>query len=345
MKAAVLHGIHDLRLEDRDAPEPAPGEVIVAAKQTGICGSDVHFYLDGRVGAFVITGPVVPGHETAGEVIAVGPGVTTHAIGDRVAIEPGIPCRACGYCKSGRYNLCPDVQFLSAPPLDGTFCEQVAVPADFAHRLPAGLDFEQGAAVEPLAVGVHAVNRSGMRLGDSVVIFGAGPVGLLLLQVARARGAGRVFVIDPVEPRLALASQLGADETINPAKQDALATVEADLGGEGADVVFEAAGAVAATKATIDFARPGGSIVLIGWPGEREFPFKMEDIIPKEVRLTGVHRYANAYPAAIALLAGGAVDARPIITHHFKFSRVVEAFDFAASRPEDAVKIMVDMAE
>ncbi|GAH78503.1 unnamed protein product, partial [marine sediment metagenome] len=190
------------RTKEVPIPRPGPREVLVAVKSCGVCGSDIHFYENGRIGDFVVRKPVVLGHEVAGEVVELGSEARMLKVGDRVAVEPGIPCRHCDYCRSGRYNLCRNVVFLSAPPHDGFFREYVAIAEDFAYRLPDNVTMEAGATIEPLAVGLHATGLIGLRAGDDVVVLGAGPIGLLATAAARALGAARITAVDLIPLRL-----------------------------------------------------------------------------------------------------------------------------------------------
>ncbi|MDP2952871.1 MAG: NAD(P)-dependent alcohol dehydrogenase, partial [Chloroflexota bacterium] len=215
MLAAVLHGKLDLRLEHRPIPLPGPGQVLVRIVAVGICGSDVHFWKDGRIGTRVVERPMILGHECAGEVVALGEGVAAFQVGDRVALEPGIPCGFCPWCRTGRYNLCPQVRFLAAPPTDGALAEYVAHPAALTYKLPAHLSYEEGALLEPLSVGLHAVERAGVRVGDRVLIAGAGPIGLVNLFAAKAHGASQVYLTDIRPHRLELACRLGAEAAID----------------------------------------------------------------------------------------------------------------------------------
>ena len=202
MRAAVIHGLQDIRLEDVPLPKPREDEVVVRILVNGLCGSDIHFFEQGKLGPFVVDRPYIPGHEASGVVVRAATGVSGPAVGTRVTIEPGIPSRRCPQCKSGRYNLCPDVVFMSAPPVNGTFADQVAVAADFVHTLPDVMDDEAEAFVEPVSVGVQACTRAGLRAGATVVVLGAGPIGLVTLLVARAFGASRLIVVDRISSRL-----------------------------------------------------------------------------------------------------------------------------------------------
>src|SRR5690606_14320130 len=213
---AVLPRPGEIVLEERPEPRPGPRDVVVAVEAVGVCGSDVHYYRHGRIGSFVVTGPLVLGHEAAGTVVAAG-AEAAHPVGTRVAIEPGVPCRRCGQCRAGRYHLCRDIQFLATPPVDGAFTRLLAVPDDFAHPLPEQLDAEQGALLEPLSVGIWACRRADLRPGDRVLISGAGPVGLLAAEAARALGAGSVTVTEVSPSRLAVARRRRLDAVVDAA--------------------------------------------------------------------------------------------------------------------------------
>src|SRR5271157_2315605 len=215
MHAAVLHASRDLRYEEVPMPFPEPGEVLVRITTNGLCGSDIHFYREGKLGPFTVSTPYIPGHEACGVVAQETGRPGGPSEGQRVAIEPGIPCRRCALCKSGRYNLCRDVVFMSAPPINGTFAEYAAVVADFAHPLPETVDEDSGAFVEPLSVGVQACTRAGLKAACTVAVIGAGPIGLVTMLVARAFGASAVYLVDRLASRLSLGSDLGAAATID----------------------------------------------------------------------------------------------------------------------------------
>ncbi|MGQ9631338.1 MAG: NAD(P)-dependent alcohol dehydrogenase [bacterium] len=341
MRAAFLYGPKDLRVERIDIPKVRDDEVLVRVEANGICGSDVHFFLEGKLGPFVVDRPYIPGHESSGIVVELGKKVRGLRTGDRVVIEPGIACRRCELCKRGRYNLCPDVVFLSAPPVNGTFAEFVAVPSDFVFKIPDSMDIIQGSMIEPTAVGVHAANRAGIQAGMSVAVLGVGPIGLLTLQCARAYGAADVFAVDVVEHRLNLAEELGATQTIDASRVDPVRAILDATGGRGADVVLETAGNVETTRQTVDVAKRGGVVVQVGWPGLSEVPYKLEIIMEKELDVRGINRYANAYPRAIELVSAGRVKVSPLITHKFELDSVKEAFEFVAAKRDNVIKAVV----
>src|SRR5437763_13943061 len=229
-QAAVLYAPHDIRIEERPVPKPGPREVLIEIKAVGVCGSDVHYYEYGRIGTYVVRQPLILGHESAGVIVGGGAGVDRSRIGERVAIEPGIPDGICDQCRAGRYNLCPNVRFFGTPPIDGAFANYVTVPAQFAYTLPDNLSNEEGAMIEPLSVGLWACRKARLRGGDHVLLTGAGPVGMLAMKVAYALGVGAVTSTDVPPQRLERARQLGATHTINVAEQPlAQAGVQADV--------------------------------------------------------------------------------------------------------------------
>ncbi|NOZ23038.1 MAG: NAD(P)-dependent alcohol dehydrogenase [Planctomycetes bacterium] len=341
MKAAVLHKPLDVRIEEVSVPRPKAGEVLVAMKSIGVCGSDVHFYENGRIGSFVVRKPMILGHESAGEVVKLGPGVKGLKVGDRVAIEPGFPCRRCGFCKTGRYNLCPDVIFYACPPHHGAYCEYQVAAADFAFKLPKNVSYDEGAMVEPLAVGMHACNRAQVGPGDSVAILGAGPIGLVTLQSAKARGATQLIAVDMDANRLKLAKKLGATDLVNASRKDTVKEVKRLTDGTGADVVMETAGAVRTTQQAVGCAKNGGRIVLVGMPTTDSFEMPVIEAIVKEVSISGLFRYANMYPPSIGLVASGAIDVKSMITKKFKLEDVPKALDFALRQGKNAIKILI----
>jgi L-iditol 2-dehydrogenase len=329
-RAAVLTEPGQIIIEERPVPEPAPREVLVEITSVGVCGSDVHYYQHGRIGSHVVREPLILGHESAGRVSAVGSEVTKHAVGDRVTLEPGVPCGRCRECRSGRYNLCPDVVFFATPPIDGVFANYVAIHEDFAFALPDALSDDVSALMEPLSVGIWACRKAGVTAGDRVLVTGAGPIGLLAMQVARAFGATQVEISDVSESRLALAARTGATRTLRAGRDEP----------SEADALIECSGHPAALAAGIAALRPAGTAILVGMgPGDTaEVPLSM--IQNRELWLTGTFRYANTYPTAIALAADGRVDLEAIITGHYNLDETDQALRAGLEDP-DSVKVMV----
>jgi L-iditol 2-dehydrogenase len=336
MRASVLVRAGEVVLEERPDPVPGPGEVLVRVGSVGVCGSDVHYYEHGRIGPYVVEKPIVLGHEAGGTVVAVGPGVRDREVGQRVSLEPGVPCRQCAQCLAGRYNLCPDVRFFATPPYDGAFVEQVAVPAGFAYPVPDSVSDDGAAMVEPLSVGVWACRRAGVTVGSRVLVTGAGPIGLMCAMAARAYGASEVVVTDVNPHRLALAGRLG------------LATLDVSrspLTGAGLepDVLLECSGAAGPTGEAIGVVARAGRVVLIGMGGD-VLPLPLPVVQDRELVVTGAFRYAGTWPTAIGLVASGAVDADAIVTSHVGLADVEQALT-AGRRDPTSVKVVVRPGE
>lgn len=344
MKAAVLHGVEDLRIDRLPVPSLAsPYDVIVRIRQVGVCGSDIHYYRHGRIGHFVVEEPMILGHECAGEVVEVGKKVSALAPGDRVALEPGVPCRRCEFCHEGRYNLCADVVFFATPPVDGAFCEYVTSPADFAFRLPEHVSTEEGAIMEPLAVGMWSTHRAGVSAGDTVAVLGAGPIGLVTLQAAKARGATTLIITDVEQSRLEFAGRLGATHTLNAGQCDVVEAIREITDGRGADAVLDAAGASQTIGQALRAVKSGGRVILIGIPPEDEVPVSMPDLISRELDVGGIFRYANMYGRAIAAVAAGLIDVKGMITHHYQLDEAEEALVFADEHKSECIKVAVSV--
>jgi len=341
MRAAVLYDIGDIRLKEIAIPElDGPNQALVEIKAVGICGSDLHYYERGRIGTNIVRQPLILGHEAAGEVIEVGEQVSNVQPGDRVAIEPGYTCRRCEFCKSGQYNLCPDVIFMATPPVDGAFCEYVTWPADFLFNLPDSLSYEEGAMMEPLAVGVHTAHLSEVTLGDSVAILGAGPIGLVSLQAAAAAGATLTIATDIIPSRLRMAQQLGATHTLD-ASNDVVDAVMELTEGRGVDVVIDCVGLAATIRQAISMVRRGGHIQAVGMAQDTIDQFPLFDIINGEITICGSYRYANHYPSAIAAVRDGKIDVESLITHRFPLAETPEAMAWVAKNNDQVIKAVI----
>lgn len=337
MKVAVLEKVKRISIEEREIPKPKEDEVLVRIKSVGVCGSDIHYYNEGKIGSFVVEKPLILGHECAGEVVEVGSKVKTLKVGDRVALEPGIPCRRCLYCKTGRYNLCPDVVFMATPPIDGAFAEYVVHPEDFTFKLPDDISFDEGALIEPLSVGIYSAERAMIRPGDTVLIFGAGPIGLVTLQAVKAYGAEQVFIVDINDFRLSKAKELGADLIINSKSEKMEDYIK-----DGVDVVFEASGNSSVISQTTKFAKRGGKVVFIGLASDDYIGININEVSSKELDLLGIFRYANVYKKSIDLLAKGKIDLKTLITHHFSLEKTQEALEFADKNKDKCIKVIVN---
>ena len=340
-QAAFMTDLHSIEIRDTEIPAPGQGQVLVKIEYVGICGSDVHFYEAGKIGDFIVEPPFILGHETAGVVEKVGPGVKKLKVGDKVALEPGVPCGSCSMCRAGRYNLCPDVAFMAAPPYHGALTKYLVHPEAFSFKLPENVSTMEGALIEPLAVGLHAADRVGVSLGDSVAILGAGCIGLVSLLAARASGAGRVYVADIEDKRLSFAKKLGATEVINAKDTDTVDKIMSLTEGEGTKRVMECAGSEITIAQTPYIVARDGKIVLVGMALKDEINYNLMQLILKEASLATVFRYRNKYPVAIEAIASGAIKIKDIVTHTFKFEDTKKAFDFVIENPSDVVKAVI----
>ncbi len=324
MKAARLHAVGDLRLTDEPVPEPEPGTSLVRVTAVGICGSDLHWWAEAGIGDAVLARPLVLGHEAAGVIT----GGARH--GTPVAIDPAISCGGCRPCQAGYRNLCTRIRFAGHGRQDGAMREFMTWPSGLLHRLPDGLSEAEGAVLEPLGVAIHALGLGHLRLGGDAVVAGCGPIGLLLIQVLRAAGAGRITAFEPLRHRREAAARLGADSALNPA---GLSDADVrDITGDGADVAFEMAGTDEAVRLAMLAARPGGRVVLGGIPAGDRTTFQASIARRKGLTIAMVRRMNEVYPRAIALAAGGRVDLAGLISHRFGLAQAAEAFTVAARR-------------
>lgn len=343
MKTAVMTDIGRIEFEDRKSPSPGPKDVLVRVENVGICGSDLHYFETGRIGDFVVEPPFVLGHEAAGTVIETGAGVTNLSVGDRVALEPNITCGECEFCRSGKYNLCPDVEFFATPPIDGTFQEYVTHPAHLCFKLPESVSTLEGALIEPLAVGFHAAAVGEAQIGQTAVVFGSGCIGLVSMMALKAIGLQHVFVVDVMAARLAKASELGADAVIDASVQDTISEITRATDGRGVDLVIETSGTNIATAQAVELTRPGGTIVPVGYSKSGEVTVPMSVAINKELRFQTVFRYRHNYPIAIQAVADGRVNLKGIVTHEFAFDDIQHAMDASIADKATIVKAVLDM--
>jgi D-xylulose reductase len=342
MKALVLEEKNKLSIRDIVLDEPlTAGDVRIRVTHVGICGSDVHYYLHGRIGGFVVERPMVLGHEASGVVEEVGSGVADLRVGDRVCMEPGIPAPGSPSVLDGRYNLDPAVRFWATPPIHGCMRETVVHPAAFTFKLPDNVSLEEGALVEPTAIGVYSADTAGVRPGDVALVFGAGTIGVVTALAALAAGCSRVVLTDVKEKKLELVRRTFSPNIVcvNTAREPLEGRL-ADIAPDGADIVFEASGSPAVIGGFVRHLRPGGRAVMIGMPAAPA-PFDVVAAQAKEIRVMHIFRYRNMYPRTVKLIAAGTLPVKPLITRCYDFPRAVEAFAYAASMPEDAIKVMV----
>jgi D-xylulose reductase len=344
MKAVVLEEIGKITIRDDIAFEQPLGvnDVRIAIKHVGICGSDVHYYENGRIGPYIVKEPMILGHEASGVVTEVGSQVTGLAVGDAVCMEPGIPDPNSRASRLGLYNIDPAVTFWATPPIHGCLCESVVHPAAYTHKLPPGVSLKEGAMVEPLAIGVYSAAQAHISPGDVALVLGAGTIGIMTALAARASGCSMVIVADVVTPKLSLLAPLEGIVTVNLSVDDLAQTVERVTSGWGCDVVFEASGSPKAFASIFDHVCPGGKVVLIGIPKDPA-PFDVAAAQAKEALVIPIFRYRNIFPKAVALMASGSIDVKPFISQSYPFDHAVEAFKKAASHQSDIVKIQIDL--
>lgn len=331
-----------MEIEDCEMPSPKAGEVVIGIRYVGICGSDMHFFRAGRIGKKVIDRPFVLGHEGAGVVTAVGEGVRGFAVGDRVVPEPGTPCGECPMCKTGRYNLCPDMRFLASPPNDGCLRRYMAYPARMVFHLPDEVSLLHGAMIEPLAVGLHAANEGGVKLGKTAVILGGGPIGMMTLLACRAMGAAKIIVSDLYENRLENARRLGAQATVCAAERDTVREVLRQTKGAGADIVFETAGSRATLQQAVQIVGRAGTIVQVGNQNE---PVEIDfmPLMVREAAIKTIYRYRNIFPMAIEALASGRIDLSLVEPSVFPFEQAEHAFRYTIEHGQSIIKSVIEI--
>ncbi len=341
MKVAVLKKIEKIEIEERLVPVPGPGEVLIKVEAVGVCGSDVHYYRHGRIGSQIVNKPLVLGHEAAGKIVVTGKGVGGIKAGTRVALEPGVPCRVCEFCRKGEYNVCLKMRYFGCPSVDGAYREYLTHPADFVFPLPANLSYEEGAMIEPLSVGLHAVELGGIRPGDTVAVIGAGSIGLCALQAARLAGAGVIFISDKLAPRLKLAKKFGAGVTVDASLENLVEVVKKATGGRGVDVAIEAVGSDETFQQTLDAARPGATVVFIGIKAEGKITLDIDPARKKGLTIKNVRRFRHWYSRAIQLTGRGKTDVKSLVTHRFPMKRILDAFRLVENYSDGVVKAVV----
>ncbi|MBH0238300.1 NAD(P)-dependent alcohol dehydrogenase [Methylobrevis albus] len=343
MIALVLERQGELALREIDLPTTVgPDDVKIAIDTVGVCGSDVHYYTHGHIGAFVVREPMVLGHEAAGTVLAIGERVRGLKPGDRVCMEPGVPNMSSRASKLGIYNVDPDVRFWATPPVHGILTPEVVHPAAFTYKLPDTVSFAEGAMVEPFAVGMQAATRARIVPGDVAVVIGCGPIGIMTALAALAGGCSQVLISDLSAPKLEIAGRYPGITPVNISTASLKDAVDAATDGWGADVIFEASGSPRAYTGIFDLMRPGGVLVLVGLPVE-PVAFDVPASIVKEARIETVFRYANNFDRAVNLIASGKVDLKPLITETFDFTDSIAAFERAAKGLPADVKLQIRM--
>lgn len=343
MKAMVLTGIRQMEMQEFPMPEIIEkDDVLIKMRVVGVCGSDVHYYTQGKIGSQVVQYPFPVGHEGAGEVIKVGPAVSRVKPGDRIAIEPAMPCGECDQCKVGRPHTCRKLRFLGCPgQADGCLTEYLVMPENSCFPIEEQLSYTEAAISEPLAIGLYGVNQSIPMKGASIGILGFGPIGMSVLLSAKAKGAGKIFVTDLVEERLQMAKACGAAWTGNPGKSDVVGEIVAKepllL-----DVVFECCGKQEAMDQAIALLKPGGKLMVIGIPEFDRWSFQVDPIRHKEICIQNVRRQNHSVEEALELMEKKQIDVGKMPTHRFPFSKTKEAFDLVTGYRDGVMKAMID---
>ncbi|MBN1246681.1 MAG: alcohol dehydrogenase catalytic domain-containing protein [Anaerolineae bacterium] len=346
MRAAGLFGLHDVRIIEVPYPgQPGPGEVLIKVAAVGICGSDHHYYNEGAIGSAIVDEGMIIGHEFSGWVAGLGSGVTNLEMGQLVAVEPAIPCGVCEFCLQGHPNICPDVLFCGSPNHVGAMAEAIVMPAENCFPLPDDLTPVEGAMLEPLGVAIHTVDLAHLRVGETVAVLGAGPIGLLTAAVARANGAGAVYMTEPVADRRAFALDYAADAVFDPASEDVVTAILDATEGRGVDVAFEAAGAAETPDQAARVTRPGGKVIVVGIPHDDTMTMSAGVVRRKGLTIKLVRRMKHTYPRAIELVRRGVVDVAQIATHLFPLDAIGRAFAVVDGYNDGVLRAVIQLGE
>lgn len=337
MKAAVMTDLKKIEFIEKDIPKPKDDEVLVKLEYVGICGSDLHYYEHGAIGKYIVKPPFVLGHECSGTIVEIGNKVKHLKIGDRVALEPGKTCGECEFCRSGKYNLCPDVVFFATPPVDGVFQEYVAHPEHLSFKLPDNLSTMEGALIEPLSVGMHAAMQGNAKLGQTAFVTGAGCIGLCSMLSLKACGISKVYMIDIMKKRLDKALELGASGVIDASKENITERVYELTNGKGSDLTIETSGAESVTNQIIEFSKKGSTIVLVGYSKTGMMNMNIGMALDKELTFKTVFRYRHIFPLAIE--AAGNI--KNIVSNIYDFKDLQKALDESLNDKENIVKTVI----
>ncbi len=344
MKTAFFTGLKKIEICDRPEPQIArPDEVKVRIEGIGVCGSDVHYYLEGGIGGLQMTYPTTLGHECAGTIVEVGPAVTNVKVGDRAAIDPAISCMQCDQCLAGREHTCRKISFMGSPyEAPGAAAEYYVLPARNCFPVPASMSIGEAITVEPLTVGLHAVRLVATKPNAKIAVLGVGPIGLSVLQCLKATGPCEVWVADLLDERLAIAKNCGADLTVN-ASRDSTEKFIRDGRPLGMDAVFECTGDPACAMTAARLITPGGTVAIVGIPPVKEVPLDFHLLRRTEATIKNVRRQCGCVPAILDLLAAKRISARPLLTHEFPLDKINEAFELVAARKDGVIKAVVRM--
>lgn len=341
MKVCVLTGKQKLEWVEREIPQPGKGELQIKLEYVGVCGSDLHFYEEGRLANWTLDGPLALGHEPGGIVTAIGEGVEGFAVGDKVSIEPAVPCGQCEDCRKGNYNLCTNIKMLAIPgEKDGVNAEYCVHDAAMCYKLPENMDTLEGAMIEPLSVGMHAAELSNAKIGENAIILGSGCIGLCTLMSLKARGLKEIYVVDVMEKRLEKALELGAARVFNN-KNESIEEFVKTLPGGGVDQVYECAGNRVTTLQTCRLIKRAGKVTLVGVSPEPVLELDIASLNAMEGTIYAVYRYRNLWPKAIAAVSSGAIPVRKVVSHQFDFKDCIEAIDYSLNHKDEVIKAVV----
>lgn len=343
MKVCVLTGKKQLEWVERDIPQPDKGEVQIKLDYVGVCGSDLHFYQEGQLANWTLDGPLALGHEPGGVVTEVGEGVQGLKVGDKVSIEPAVPCGECEDCRKGNYNLCKNIKMLAIPgERDGVNAEYCVHDASMCYKLPDNMTTLEGAMIEPLAVGLHGTELSDAKVGETAIVLGAGCIGLCTMLSLRARGVSEIYVADVMDKRLEKALELGATRVFN-SKRESIEEFAKTLPGGGADQVYECAGNRITTLQTCRLIKRAGKVTLVGVSPEPVLELDIATLNAMEGTIYSVYRYRNLWPKAIAAVASGAIPVKEIVSHTFDFKDCIEAIDYSLNHKDEVIKSVIKM--
>jgi len=346
MRAAGFFGLRDVRLIDVPRPgPPAPGEVLVKVATVGICGSDHHYYNEGAIGGAIVDEGMIMGHEFSGWIAEIGSGVEHLQVGQLVAVEPAISCGTCEFCLRGHPNICPNVLFCGSPDHVGAMADYIRMPAETCFPLPEDMTPVEGAMLEPLGVAIHSVDLAHLKVGETVAVLGAGPIGLFTAAVARLAGAGAVYMTEPVATRRAFALEYAADAVFDPSSQDVVDAILRATAGRGVDVAFEAAGASETPDQAAKVTAPGGKVVVVGIPNDNTMTMTASVVRRKGLTIKVVRRMKHTYPRAIELVHSGSVDAARLATHLFPLDAVSSAFEVVNGYSDGVLRAVIQVNE
>lgn len=341
MKVSIMTDLKKIEFIERDIPKPKSDEVLVKLEYVGVCGSDLHYYEHGAIGNYIVKYPFVLGHECSGTVVEIGDNVKHLKVGDKVALEPGKTCGKCEFCKTGRYNLCPDVIFFATPPVDGVFQEYVAHPESLSFKLPDNISTMEGALIEPLAVGMHAARQGDAKIGEIAFVTGAGCIGLCSMLALKACGVSKVYVIDVMKKRLDKALELGASGIIDASKENVIERVLELTDGKGSDITIETAGSEITTNQAIEFAKKGSTVVLVGYSKTGKMNVNLSLSLDKELTFKTVFRYRHIFPLCIDAIESGAINIKNIVTNSYDFKDLQKALDDSVEDKMNIVKTVI----